>query len=170
MIFNSADIKQYTDNAPEHYLGHSVVVGGVDDSDVQAMRKFLMRETAKNIGFAWLLADSSTESWGECERCVIHSGKVGRPKTIVKGNKVGRHIHLFTIATDKDTDLGIVLEDIKKFISKRRNKKPTIKQSKSKPVDSMNYVQYMTRQADHLYSDNRFDWGYFDEWIYDDKI
>lgn len=170
MRFSFLDIRKYTDSAPHYEDSCSMVVSGVNDKDVNALRVFLQNETKKLPSFAWLMADSTTESYGYCEKCVKRSGKVGRPKTIVEGKKVGRHVHILGVSLTTETDLNRVRNDFKKNINRRKEKHPNLKQPKTKPCDSMNYIAYMTRQADHLYSSTNFDWEYFDFYMYDDKI
>lgn len=169
MVYGVSDIQQYTGNAPHYHEACSMVVSGVDDTDVNALRVYLQNETKKITDFAWLLTDSTTESLG-CEKCVIQNKKVGRPKTHVKGKKTGRHIHIIGISLSEEIDLNTVRSDFRRYIGKRAKKHTHLKQPKTKVCDSLNYISYMTRQADHTYKSSNFDWQYFECYLFDDKV
>ena len=170
MVFSYRDIVEYTRAAPNHYNAMSIVVSGIDDTDITSIRNFLRRQTNKVHTIAWLLADSTTESWGDCEKITIRSKKVGRPKQKVIGNKTKRHAHIVIVSTDKNECVDTICCKFNKCIAKRKSKKSSIKQPKHKQCDSMNYVPYVQRQADHLYSDGSYNWEYFNVYLYDDTL
>lgn len=169
MIFTLSDIQNYSLNAPHYEDACSMVVSGGNDTDVNALRVYLQNITKKAPDFAWLMVDSTTDS-NFCERISLKTGKVGRPKTIVKGKKIGRHVHVIGVSLSNNINLSQTRKQFNDYIRKRRKKHPNLKQPKTQPCNSMRYIPYMIKQANHVYSSSNYNWKYFDTDWFDDKV
>lgn len=154
--------KEYVQSAPVYKSGVQFVQSGVTDSDVMATLMWLRRKNRKD-NTSFLLCDSSTDSIG-CDSEYIKTGKRGRPKKTVLGKKVGRHIHGILISQDQSADA--IKNDLTEYIQKRRKRNSTLKQQKVSELNQMYIVKYITRQADHIYQSNDFDFDYFNNDLY----
>lgn len=134
-------------------------MSGVDTKDVDALRKFLIREKKKYIQFLWLLGDSTTDSKVCCT--YKKKGNKGRPRKKVLGRKVERHIHLFILTIEDSCFLELGLKDVQHFLKKQRKKKKHLKQYKTTSIQGMCYCKYIARQSDHLYRCSNYNWDYF---------
>jgi hypothetical protein len=150
---------EYVANAPTFDSALEFVQSGVSNEDITALKMWLRRY--KNYEISFYLADSSTDAKG-CKKIVIKTGKAGRPKTQVKGKKVGRHIHGLIISTSKNTDIKAVKNDLNTYCNKRRKKNQKLKQQKISIINDMFLAKYFNRQSDHEYRGGvTFDFDYF---------
>lgn len=82
----------------------------------------------------------------------IHTGKPGRPKKHICGNKVAGHVHIAIIGTSEKSAYKYV-KDVKEAINKRFLKsapytKRCRSESKGNREHAINYINYCLNQAD----------------------
>lgn len=174
-------VKYATENAPEHSNSiYGIVMSGVGDNDITAVRKYLKRKQKNNPYLIWYLVDSNTKpkyySNISYPLKTIEDDKPkrkrGRPSHKTPGRKVPRHIHVVLCHCVADVDTAEEKDNFCDFLRKRRKKNPNLKQYKSQFIYGFDYfVEYCFRQANHIYTDGEFDWDYFigNEYYYDGR-
>ena len=162
------DYREYTSNAPPYENGLIFVQSGVEQKDIDCLLMWLRRLCADNEGLSFRLITSTHESKGNIEKVRVHTGKAGRPKTVVKGKQAEKHCHGLIINESEDTDIGEVKKDLQAYCRKRRKKRPNLKTQKITEVwqGNLSIVKYMERQADSTHSYGDFDFGYFESPLY----
>ena len=135
-------------------------MSGVEDADVHACRKFLIREKKKNPTLLWILGDSFVESCG-CKKENVKNGKVGRPKKVITGKLIKRHVHIFILSIDDGYKIEEELFAVQNFLKNQRKRKPHLRQYKTKQIRGMSFCKYIARQSQHLYRCSDYDWNYF---------
>lgn len=168
--------RQVLENAPPHsemiHIVYSTVEGHEQGflSDVDASRQWLIRKKKSDDDLIFYVGISNTEARGTITKTTKHrKHQVGRPPNIVKGKKVDLHTHiLIGFKVPRTTkEVRQIADDLLLFFKKRRNKYHNSKMPKSSTT-SMGAVKYITRQSEHIYTDNSYEWEYFlDPW-YDD--
>lgn len=102
------------------------------------------------------LAVFSTTASNTAEQAVEHTGKRGRPRKIVHGDKVDAHVHLSIVGT-KEKSAYSTAQKVKKSIDKKYEKPVCQVQSKGNTVHAYNYIAYSLRQADMIRTGGDFD-------------
>lgn len=157
------DVRKYTDSAPLYKDGLIFVQSGVEKKDVDCLLMWLRRLCTDNDGLSFTLITSTHESKGRIEKAKVKTGKVGRPKTVVRGTKAEKHCHGLIINENEDTNISEVKEKLQDYCKKRRKKRPNLKTQKIMNVwqGNLSIVKYMERQADSTHSFGNFDFDYF---------
>lgn len=122
------------------YEGWSIVVSGIDSSDIEAIRCYLKRLNNTYPFLSWCLVESTTNLRTK------HQAKI--------------HIHTLLVSTAQFTDyLDDACNEFMNYLKKRRKKKVNIKQPKSLRIfDTQHFATYMIAQKDHMYTGGDLDW------------
>ena len=157
--------------APIYYDGLLIRQSGIKDEDVECLLTQLRRLCKKYKGLSFMLVSSTTKSDKRDNRIPLYTGKAGRPKRIVKGIKVGQHIHCLIISENEDIDASFIKKEIVRYLRNRMKKRPNLKQYDTTPVwkDGLPIVKYMSNQADSMHFGGDFDFKYFMEDSYFQK-
>lgn len=151
-------------DAPKYEAGIQFVQSGINDKSVHSLNMWLSRMAKKNDGVSYLLCDSEHDSHQYIEKTVVKTGKPGRPKTEIKGRKIGRHVHGVIISENPVNNLEAVKKNLQHYLHKRKKNNAELKQAK---VTSLNVseplflIQYMDRQSAHVYRGGDFDFDYY---------
>lgn len=161
MKISFSEIKDYYENAPKYNDGLVIAWSGTDRKDAKNLYQMLKRNFPD---VSVLIVGSSTESKdGRCKKVTINTGKRGRPKTVVQGTKAEKHLHGLIISENERIDLRTIKDKLTKHCQKARMRNPSLKQQKTKPLNGMDIVQYMTGQSDYKFSYGSFDFDYFND-------
>lgn len=158
---NTSDFSDYFNNAPRYKDGLAIVQSGVDNKDVLATVKHFRDMRKKFDGLSVYCVLSTTNARGTITKTYKKTGKRGRPKLEIKGNKIDGHLHAIIVNTSNSTNIDEVHDYNTKYFNKRRKRIPHLKQQKICRLDGMFIGKYMDRQADHSYHIGDFDFGYF---------
>ena len=156
-----SDYKNYYSNAPLYENGLILVQSGIEKKDIDCFVTWLRRFCNRNKGISFLLVISTHESKGYIRKVTIRNGKVGKPRTIVEGEKAEPHLHLLIVNTNTDNNINDVKKELKTYCTKRRCKRANLKRQKIHSLNGMFIVKYMYRQADSTYRGGDFDFDYF---------
>ena len=161
------DCKQYYLEAPSCIYAIQFVQSCVEDDDIKALYMWLRRRVID--GFSFLLCDSTTDS-NTCKKEILITHNRGRPKTVVIGKKVNRHIHGLIVIESESIDYQLLNNELHKYFNKRRKRKPYLKQQKIGKCSEggLFIVKYDFKQADHIYKGGNFDFDYFTKDTYSD--
>jgi len=168
MRIKLTESEKYSADAPKYLNGLVFVQSGTEKSDIENMAQWLRRLCKKHDGLSSMLISSNHEAREKIERSVIHTGKRGRPKTIVTGSAAVAHVHGAIINENPDTDIEAVKKSIDfLYCRKRRKKRSNLNQQKIKRAwnDGLPIVSYMTRQMNETkpYMAGDFDFMYYDD-------
>ncbi len=161
MRFKATDFYKYCTDYVSHappFYGIEFVQSGVEKRDVHALNTWLRRKSDKE-GLSFLLDESTTEN-AYTER-YVRTGKRGRPKRVVVGDKVGRHVHCIIGSSDSSLNVKELKTTTSEYLRKRQKKRKNLKQHKIKELTGMYIVKYQYNQADHRYSYGDYDFSYF---------
>ena len=175
MKLTLADIKNYTQSAPEHSdLNYQVVFSVVGnrriEPEVKAVVQRLARQRQNNPFLLWFVGQSTVESRGYLQKVYKKTGKRGRPPLEIVGKQAAPHIHIFLTSRLKNEPPTSDYKSLLDFIKKRRKKYGNMKQAKSGTVRGMGYCAYVARQSEHVFKTLDFDWEYFQSAYYDDEF
>ena len=166
--------QNYVSNAPKHSkVNYQIVVSAKDNNitiknDVSAIRQFLSRQKKLNNNIIFYIGVSKHSSNGNVRKYKSKTKKKGRPRIIITGVKSVEHAHIFIASDNTRKSPKEVYQKTLKFIKKRSIKHNNLKQSKSSIVNGMGFVKYVERQAEHYYTDGKYNWNYFNNIWYDD--
>lgn len=118
-------------------------------NDIESIKNKLKRCKRKYPYISYLLTTSNTDSRHCVRRKLMLKNKRGRPKEVVLGNKVEKHIHL-SIVGDEEHSAYKCAEDIKATINKRFGKRVCGYESKGRNEKAKNFVNYSLRQANSI--------------------
>lgn len=161
MKIRVSDYKDYYSTAPLYENGLILVQSGIEQKDIDCFVTWLRRYISKHKDISFLLVISTHESKGYIEKVTIRNGKVGKPRTVVKGKKAEKHIHLLIVNTNADNSIDNIKKELKTYCTKRRCKRANLKRQKIQDLNGMFIVKYMYRQADSTYRGGAFDFDYF---------
>lgn len=161
------DFEAYTQNAPSYKDGLIFVQSGIEKKDTNCWVMWLRRLCQKNEGLSFMYITSSHDSKGTIEREVVHTGKAGRPKIIVRGKKAENHCHGLIVNENKETNIEEIKKEVQAYSKKLRKRRPNLRRQKVSNVwsDGLPIVSYMTRQMNERkpYTYGTFDFLYFDD-------
>ena len=175
MKFTLADIKNYTQSAPEHSdLNYQVVFSVVGnrriEPEVKAVVQRLARQRQNNPFLLWFVGQSTVESRGYLQKVYKKTGKRGRPPLEFVGKQVAPHCHIFLTSRLMNQPPTKDFEELLAFIKTRKKRFGNVKQAKSGVVYGMGFVSYVARQSGHIFSTPNYDWGYFQSAFFDDEF
>lgn len=104
---------------------------------------------------SWLAVFSTTES-ATAKQIVNHTGKRGRPRKTVVGEKTDGHIHTAFVGT-KEKSAYTVTQKLKKNINKMFGKNICCVSSKGKADHAYNWISYCLKQGDVTRTGGEFD-------------
>ena len=123
-----------------------------DDKDIKALEDCLRYLQKKNPYISWFVADSSTNSKKPILRYSEKTGKRGRPKMKVLGEKVKRHVHT-GIMGDENNSAYSVAKNVGQSMNKRSGKKAT----KVISMQGTCFIGYAFRQSNSFHQGGDFD-------------
>lgn len=119
------------------------VYSEVDDKDIKAYENYLAYHHKKNPHASWFLAPSNTDS-KTAFKYSERTGKRGRPKIKVDGDKVKNHVHIGVMGNADKSGYSMA-KNVATSINKRAGKKIT-------RVISMQGAGFITYSYQQAYS------------------
>jgi len=116
--------------------------------DIMSIKNACRRSAKEYTNASWFVAISETVGRGAV-KSTVKTGLPGRPKTVVKGKKVRRHIHIGVIGKSSYS----FQEKVRKVINKRVGRKVTKMQS----MKGLGFVRYCYRQSYSFQQGGEFD-------------
>jgi hypothetical protein len=161
MIITLQEFERYTRDAPKYKDGLIFVQSGIEKEDTTCLVMWLRRLCQNTDGLSYMLVTSSHDSKDAIEKEVIHTGKVGRPRTVVHGSDSEKHCHGLIVNESDSVCIDEVKDRLSAYCKKRRKKRASLKRQKTMPLKGMQIVSYMNRQSDSEYKYGSFDFDYF---------
>lgn len=149
-------IKNSVDSLPAILYGVYILKINLSKQDIYSIQNKLKRVEKKYPYISYLLVTSNTDS-DYCRRRKLKiEGKKGRPKEIVIGKKIGRHVHLAILGNEENSAYQC-LKDIQKTFEKRFGKGKCNFSSKGKEEHAKNFINYSLKQASYYNKHGIFD-------------
>lgn len=123
----------------------------IDEKDIKAYEDCLRYQQKKNTFSSWFLAPSSTDS-KTAFKYSERTGKRGRPKTKVDGDKVKRHVHIGVMGNAEKSGYSMA-KTVANSINKRAGKKVT----RVVAMQGAGFITYSYQQADSFRQGGDFD-------------
>lgn len=116
-----------------------------DSLSVEEFRQFtdILRYYCKQKGVYYYSVFSSTSS-RRAHKAVIHTGRRGRPKSVVFGKPVKPHAHTVIVGNNAHSAAQAICKSLNRKAGKRITKLVSLNDEKH----LRNFVQYSARQAD----------------------
>lgn len=166
----------YVSNAPQHSEeNYQIVISAKCDCDLTSDTKAIIQKLArmrkeKYKNLLWYVGLSNHDSRGNIHKVTQHTGKVGRPKIVVRGKKTNTHMHIFLMSCCKSDNIQPEADELITFIKRRNKKYNSLKQHKSSKVFGCGYISYVNRQSGHIFKTSGYDFDYFINPMYDDSL
>lgn len=122
-----------------------------DDKDIMSVENTLRRYGKKNPYASWFMAPSSTDS-KTAFKYSERTGKRGRPKTKVDGDKVKKHLHIGIMGNAEKSGYSMA-KTVANSINKRAGKKIT----RVVAMQGAGFITYSYQQADSFRQGGDFD-------------
>lgn len=132
------------------------------EQDIISVKNTLRRYKKKYPFIGYLLAVSNTDSKHCLKREIRLKGHIGRPPTVVLGNKIQTHLHLLIIG-DNNHSAYTATKKIVKALNKRFHGKIAMR-NKGKGKHAKNIIKYSLKQSNETWRT-----GVFKEIIKKDK-
>lgn len=110
-------------------------------------------------GVSFLAVYSTTES-DTARQAAVHTGKRGRPKKIVTGEKTDGHMHCIIKGT-KDKSAYSATQEIEKSLNKKFKRNICKVDSLGKGNHAYNFINYCWKQADVFRTGGDFDYKHY---------
>lgn len=123
----------------------------VDDKDITAIRNILWYQLRINPYASWFLASSNTDS-KTAFKYSEKTGKRGRPKIKVDGDKVKNHVHIGVIGNAEKSGYSMA-KNVANSINKRVGKKVT----RVIAMQGAGFITYSYQQANSFHQGGDFD-------------
>jgi len=126
------------------------VYSEVSEKDIMAYENYLNYQRKKYPFISHFVGVSNTDSKTAFKH-IERTGKRGRPKTKVDGNKVKRHVHIGVMGNAEKSGYSVA-KNVANSINKRAGKKIT----KIQPVNA-GFINYVYSQSDTFHQGGDFD-------------
>lgn len=130
------------------------------DKDIEDLQNAYKYARKKNPHISWFIADSDTDS-KTAIKATVKTGKRGRPKTVVYGDKVPRHIHTGVMGNEEQSAWKVA-EHIRVKMNKKKGKKIARVVSKQ----GVGFIRYSCMQANNFYKGGDFDFSFAENDFY----
>lgn len=147
-IFRLSDLRQVELKATLYNLQ---IYHDLSDQDIMALENALRRYSKKNPHASFFIGISSTDS-KTAVKYTEKTGKPGRPKTKVDGDKVKRHPHVGIIGNAEKSAYSMA-KQVGGFMNKRLGKKATRVVS----MQGAGFITYSYQQSDSFKQGGDFD-------------
>lgn len=127
------------------------------DNDIKAFKNALRYQQQKEPFISWFVAVSDTES-DTAVKTKKKTGKPGRPKTVVTGSKVEKHVHVGVIG-DKAHSAYSAAKRVGSSMNKRFGKKAT----RVIAMQGAGFIAYSYKQANSFQTGGDFDFSQYKE-------
>ena len=148
-------LKKFSENLPAILYAVYILKTNLTNQDIYAIQNKLRQVKEKYPYVSYLLAISNTDSKYCIRRKVREKGKKGRPKEVVLGNKIGKHVHL-SVLGDESHSAYKCIKDMQKTFNRRFGKGKCIFYSKGNNKRAKNFINYSLKQANHYNKDGIF--------------
>ncbi len=130
------------------------------DKDIIDLQNAYKYARKKNPHISWFIADSDTDS-KTAFKVIERTGKQGKQKIVVYGDKVPRHIHTGVMGNEEKSAWKVA-EHIRVSMNKKKGKKI----ARVVSMQGVGFIRYSCMQANHFYKGGDFDFSFAESDFY----